>query len=273
VSGFLETNRRLVVGAAVVVAAALAVELVVAGGRRRAAARTEEQNRELQAEIDRLTKHPEKVSAAMAKLKAEREGLGKVIDGLRGMLLEIPETSRYRVPPARRNDALFYFQEQHDALRKDRVEGRAYPAEAPLGFNAELQSREKDQPELLLERLAAVDRLTAAAARAGLARITGIRHGAVRTHSAKGVKDLHVACLPVQLSAVADERSLVAFLTEVSREGSFLALDGLALEVTNPKARSFTLKADVSALVLRKAPGPKGPASGGPGRPPPVGRY
>jgi hypothetical protein len=279
-----EGSRRLLIGTTVVVAAALAVELVVAGGRRRAAAEiengkvedgkvVEKGNRQLADEIEKLTSSSQAVSKALAQLEAERKGLSTVMEGLRGVLLDIPANSRYRVPPARRNDALFYFQEQRDALRKERTEGRGYPAEAPLGFTADLQAREKDQPELLLERLAAVDRLTAAVQRAGVVKVNTIRHGAVRVHSAKGVKDLHVACLPMQLIAVADERALVALLTEVSRERSFLALDGLSLEVTNPKARTFVMRADVSALIERKSPGPKGPAAGGPGRPPPVGRY
>jgi hypothetical protein len=273
VSGFLERNRGLVFGAAGVVAAALAVELLVVQGRfLSAAAEVEKGNAGLEEEIGKLSSRGVEVSKALAGLKTERERLEGLRRELGGVLLDIPEKSRYRVPPGRRNDALFYFQEQHNILRKERTDGRPYPAEAPLGFSPDIQTKEKDKPELLLERLAAVDRLTAAVQTAGLAKVSAIRHGELRAATAKGVKDMHLAVLPMHLSATADERSLVAFLTEISREGNFLALESMQVEVTGPKARTFKLEADVCALIERRTAPPKD-LPGRVTRPLPIGRY
>jgi len=252
---FWEANRKLLVGIGVAVAAAVAFELTVVGAVRGEAQQHRSSSRDLLENVESHTKKKIGVSDALAELQGQRDRLKKVMKGMDGLLLDIPKGSPYLVPEMRRNDAKFYFEERLNALRKERVEGRAYPGEFPLGFTKEL--REKEDPGLLLERLAAVDRLTRAAHAAGVERIRSIRHGSLKIRSARGIKDVHLALLTMQITAVGGERSLVQFMTEISTEGRFLALEGLSVEVDNLKAKTFTMTANVSALRLRRSAPPK----------------
>jgi hypothetical protein len=264
---FWEANRKLLIGIGAALVAAIVFHFAVVEPRRSEARQLERDGGDLLKEIEKYRNKDTTISAALAALTKEREKLGTVRKGLGGVLLRIEKGSPYSPPKV--SDPRFYFQDQLNKLRKARTEGRPYPVNAPLGFTAETQK--KDKPEILLERLAAVDRLTRAVERAGLRRVRGIRHRPMRTRSAKGVKAFHLAVLPMYLSATADERSLVQFLTEISRADSFLALESLAVEVTNPKARTFRITAGISALILRKSAAPRT------GRPRPrtlpVGRY
>ncbi len=252
---FWESNRKLLVAVGAAVVAAIAFDVVLVGSVRGEANTHNSSSRDLLENIESHTRKQVKVSKALADLKGQQIRLKKVMEGMDGLLLKIPKGSPYLVPDMRRNDAKFYFEERLNALRKERVEGRAYPKEFPLGFNKEL--RDSDAPGLLLERLAAVDRLTKAAHSAGVQRVKSIRHGSVKVKSARGVKDVHLALVSMQITAVGDERSLVQFVTEISSEGRFLALDSLSVEVANVKAKSFTMTAGVSALLLRRSAPPK----------------
>lgn len=216
---------------------------------------------------------PPTAAKAIEKMKAERAELKAIIEGLNGVLLEIPKNSRFRIRGEAKADPRFYFQKQLAELQKERCAGRPYPAKTPLGFTPEMVDKQK--PALLLERLAAVDRLTRAVESAGLLRVQSILHGPVKVPPAKGVTDTHVALVPMYVKVTADERGMTAFVEEISRKGRFLALDSLSVEVTDPKARTFTMVAGVSALLRREGAAPgrrgRGPTRGT--RPLPIGRY
>ncbi len=249
---FWEANRRLLILTGAALLAAIIVHFVAAAPRASDAAALEQGNRRMLLEIERLGKAGKDrklTTEAVKLLEGQRSELAGVLKGLEGVLLVIPEGSRYLVPRGE-IDPRLYFQKKLDELRKERTEGRLYPADAPLGFTKELQDREK--PELLLRRMAAADRLAGAVAEAGLQRVTSIRHGPLRTRSADGVDDIYLAMLPMEISAVTDERGLVAFLTAISRQDRFLALDDLQIQVGDPKSRTFTLSATVSAITVRK---------------------
>jgi hypothetical protein len=267
---FWEANRRLLAGCGVALLAAAVVHMVVAGPRWSQARGIDQNNAKLMKEITTLSRETTRVSKALVALQEERGKLGAVLENIGGVMLEIPPESRFRVPRGE-IDPRLYFQKKLNEMREERTAGRPYPVEAPLGFTKDLQNRE--DPGLLLERLAAVERLTDALHASRLPRVGRIRHEAVVTRGAKGVDDVHLAMLPMQVQVSADERSLVAFLSEVSEEGRFLALEDLTIEVTDPKARTFNVSARVSAVLLRKskAPSRREPARGT--RPLPVGRY
>lgn len=269
---FWEANRKLLVGVGLSLLAALAVHLIAAGPRRSAAVEIEQGNEGLRHQIRKLLP-PSGITTPQARqmLLADREGLEKVITGLRGLLLEISPSSKYRVPKGE-IDPKFYFQKQLDLLRRERCDGRPYPSTMPLGFTDQLKKEKADQ---LLERLAAADRLTAAAERAGLARVRGIRHGKISLRGAKGVKDMHLALLPMIVSATTDERGLISFLQEISRRDRFLALEAVNVEVTSPNAKTLNMTVTVTALVPRKGTGPKSGRTTAPrgARPLPIGRY
>ncbi len=225
----------------------------------------------LRAAVDALL--PPTAAKVIAKMKAERAELKAIIEGLNGVLLEIPKNSRFRIRGEARADPRFYFQKQLAELQKERCADRPYPAKTPLGFTPEMVDKQK--PALLLERLAAVERLTRAVESAGLLRVQSIRHGPVKVPPARGVTDMHVALVPMYVKVTADERGMIAFVEEISRKGRFLALDSLHVEVTDPKARKFTMVAGVSALLRREGAAPgrrgRGPTRGT--RPLPIGRY
>ncbi len=214
---------------------------------------------------------PPTASAAIRKIKAERAELKVIIEGLNGLLLEIPKDSRYRAKGAALADPRFYFQKQLAELQDERCKGRPYPAKTPLGFTQAMVDKQK--PKLLLERLAAVDRLTLAVERSGL-RVKSIRHGPVRIPPTKGVRDMHIAMLPMFLTVIADERGMITFVQAISRKGQFLTLNSFQVKVTDPKARTFTMTVGVAALLRRKsAPPRRGGRPTGGTRPLPIGRY
>ncbi len=252
---FWEANRKLLVGIGAVLLAGLIFHFAVVGALWSEGNASRRDGQVLLEEIESRRARPVESREAFATLKKQRLQIEKVLGGLGGVLLQIPKKSPYRVPSMRRNDAQFYFEERLNILRKDRTEGRPYPSKFPLGFTKAVQS--KDGPEVLLERLAAVDRLTRAAHSAGLQRVWAIRHGPFKVRSSSKVTDVHLVLLPMELKATADERSLVQFCTEISRQGSFLALDSLDVEVSNPKANTFTMTVGVSALLMRSTPAPK----------------
>lgn len=269
---FWERNRKLIAAVIVAAIAAVVVHFVVVSPRYSESARIEEEeNSALRQEIAGINRDGGlDVPAALSRREERRKALDDVIKGMDNVLLVIPDGSRFRVPASRRNDAKFYFQEQQNRLFEERCAGGQYPAKGVLGFLQDMYDSES--AELLLERLAAVDRLTAAVNRAGVTRVRQIRHLKTTIHSAKGVKDAYLELLPMTVEMVADERATIEFLSEISRDGAYMALDGLDMQVTDAKSRTVTITAALSALVLRHKAPPK--STGGPGiRGPAVGRY
>jgi hypothetical protein len=251
---FWEANRKLLVGIGAVLVVGMIFHFAVVAALWSDGNTSRAEGDGLLEKIENRASKPVEAGEAFARLKQQRLQIEKVLGGLGGGLLQIARNSPYRVPSIRRNDARFYFEERLNILRKERTEGRAYPAKCPLGFTKEVQS--KDPPEVLLERLAAVDRLTGAAHSAGLQRVASIRHGPLKVRSSSKVTDVHLVLLPMQLTATADERGLVQFCTQISREDAFLALDSLDVKVANPEAKTLTMTVGVSALLLRRKPAP-----------------
>jgi hypothetical protein len=277
---FWEANRGLVTGAILALLLAAIMHFLVAGARRSQARDLERQAAELQAQIDKLDRGapaPDIAAPeALKAIKAERAELDKVLKRTGGLLLTLPPEY---VLPKNAPDKQLIFERQLSELRARCVEGRypkydqSKPQSCPLGFTQEIQ---KEEVELLLQRLAAARRLMAAADAANLARVLSISHGKAATLGSPGVSKMHLRLLPLNLRGVADEKSLVTFIQEISREGSFLGLESLEVEVTDPKAKTFNIKAGLLALVAMEGPakagGPGGPGQSGP-TPPSIGRY
>lgn len=208
----------------------------------------------------------------------ERKRLQAEIRRAAGLLMPIPD--KYVIPKSELDPRLFF--EKRLAELRERCTPDRYPPylagkSCPVGFSADLQGREGDL-KVLLERLAAADRLTAtvdAVAKTAAIRVLGITHGAPVMVSAPNVSQVHLRELPMTIRAVTDEKGLTGFVEEISREGSFLALQTLDVEVTDPKSRTLVMKAEVLAVMGRQGAGAKGPAGGGPTpvAPAPVGRY
>jgi len=277
---FWEANRGLVAGAILALLLAAIMHFLVAGARRSQARDLERQAAELQAQIDKLDRGapaPDMAAPeALKAIKAERAELDKVLKRTGGLLLTLPPEY---VLPKNAPDKQLIFERQLSELRARCVEGRdpkydqSKPQSCPLGFTRELQDRESSDLEMLFQRLAAARRLMAAADAANLARVLSISHGKAATLGSPGVSKMHLRLLPLNLRGVADEKSLVTFIQEISREGSFLGLESLEVEVTDPKAKTFNIKAGLLALVAMEGPGKAGgPGQSGP-TPPSIGRY
>ncbi|HOX08436.1 MAG TPA: hypothetical protein PK280_18720 [Planctomycetota bacterium] len=173
------------------------------------------------------------------------------------------------------------------------------PESCPLGFTPEVQKdeaqlltqalvSEKEKEEVrvqqLLDRLSAANRLTDAVIEAsgrGVLRVRSCIQRPVRMLASPQVSRMHLRVVPMAVRMTADEKGLVAFVERISRAGSFLAIENLSVEVTDPKAKTFNLSAQVLALVPKEGPGPARPGDrSGPGRPgqignpvAPIGRY
>ncbi len=287
---FWEANRGLLIGAAVALVVALLVHFLVAGQARGAASGLAEECAELRGMIDALTPADGKPAPeALKDIRDERAGLEKVLGTdktpgrVAGLLLQLPRD--YIVPKNADNPRFNIFERKLAEIRErcntsgifPRYE-QSRPESCPLGFTPQVL---KEDVQLLLQRLCAANRLTGAlidASGQGSLRVKSCSHGPVRLLSSPDVSRMHLRLMPMTVRMTADERVLTAFVERISRDGSFLALQNLAVEVTDPKARTFNLTADVLALVPLDGPGP-GKGSGrtspvGPGTGTvPVGRY
>jgi len=270
---FWERNRGLLVGLVAAAVGGLVIHFMVAGSRRSQAQGVEAQNAGLEGEIARLNELKNKPAPeAIKELKAERADLQKVLKRLEGMLLVQPR--EYVLPKNEAYPRLF-FDKRLNELRKRCADqgGRFVGKPCPAGFTDQLQ---KEDVELLLQRLSAARLLTEAAENAKVAQVQGLVHGRPALLTAPGVDRFHLRLLPINVRFVADERQLIAFVQEISREGRFLTLQNLSVEVIDPKAKTFQASADLMALVRRDGSGsakkPEGPVPGT--RPlPPAGRW
>jgi len=281
---FWEANRGLVIGAAVALVVALGVDWLVAGPSRTNAVKLEAEAAELQSQIEALAPAAgQPAPQALETIGKERADLSKVLDKVKGLLLALPKD--YQIPKNADNPRFNIF-ERKLAESRDRTNAsglfprydQSHPENCPLGFIPQVQ---KEDVPLLLERLYAADRLTEAvieSASHGPFRALGITHGPAGLLSSPGVTRMHLRLVPLTIRAAADEKTLMAFLERISREGSFLALQELHVEVTDTRAKTFNFTAEVRALVPRDGPGPR--KTGGPGGPrrpvgppPPIGRY
>jgi hypothetical protein len=253
---FYEQNKRFLIVVCSAIFVAVLLHVMVAGKMRSESAAIENKEiipleKELSGRI-KEGKDRQTLAAAQKDILAERKKLIRVISSLDAVILTIPEDSRFKVPASRANDASFYFQEQLDRMRKEKAATGQFPDKQPLGFTKALQN--KNKPEALLTRLAAVERLCTAVDMAGL-RVIKIGHvltsgrGSVLSQAWRW--PLHPVSISIRASG--NEESLMRFIEAISSKGSFMALETLNLEVVDPKAGVITISAVVSAVLKRKS--------------------
>lgn len=271
---FWERNRGLLIGAIAAAVVAGIVHFGMAGSWRSQAQAVEKKNSEGRAHIAKFSPPKDMPTPqALEVVLKKREGIDKIIQSQRRWLMVQPR--EYQLSKNEPNPQLFFESHLNELRKRCQEQGGRYTGRpCPLGFTDEIQ---KEEVQLLLQRLAAVRILADAADAARVAQVQSVTLGRPALLTSPGVGSFHLRILPMTMRFLADERQLTALLTEISQSKKPLALQTLALEVADPKARTFYGSIEVLALVERsEAPPARKPDGGGPGvvRPlPPAGRW
>lgn len=264
-------NRGLIAGIVAALVVALIIHFAVAQRIAGQAAGIERKCSELGGSIDQLLSGGQEAPQAEKDAAATEKALRAVLGKQEGLLLVRPGSYVPQRQEDKDNPRLFFERRLDELLGRAAAAGFAGARTGRLGFTPALQ---KEAVPLLLERLAAADRLVAAAGAAGLTRVKSVTHGKPAVLASPEAGGVHLVLLPLKVSGAADERGLILFLQKLSQPGSFLALRSLEMEVTDPQARAFNFTMELAAILQRRQPA--APAAGAPAPPvsrPPVGRY